>query len=127
MAVSFIKTNYVSNFSDNQLCAIHDFQCENQYDARIMKSGNVAIKNIRTFSDNPHELIIGYNPEIGYFLRSRKYFKTPYPWQNPNGSYDFPYHYNRESYKYGFETFEEMMEYLKDRVNRNMIKFLIRK
>lgn len=126
MAVSFIKTNYVSNFSDNQLCAIHDFQCENCYNARIMKSGNAEIWNLHS-DDKAHTLIIGYNPEIGYFLRSKKKVLTPYPWQKVGDAYTFPYHYNRETHKYSFETFEEMMEYLKDRVNRNMIKFLIRK
>ena len=79
----------------------------NKFRIRVAKSGSIKIelepakcyKN--GWMSKPVEYTIGYGDKIGYWLRR----------QGESGS-TFPLHYNRNTGKYRFETFEEAANHL---------------
>lgn len=82
----------------------------NCYKIRIAKSGNIKIelepayfryKGLYGYKVSAVEYTIGYTKGIGYWLRR----------QGNSGS-TFPLHYNRDTHKYGFNTFKEAEKYL---------------
>lgn len=87
----------------------------NIFKIRIAKrSGNIKIElnpakrqlnytahGVSCYYTKPVEYTIGYTPGIGYWLRR----------QGESGS-TFPLHYDRNTGKYGFETFEEAVAHL---------------
>lgn len=91
----------------------------NKFRIRIAKSGNIKIELVpardfvshlygsndiygsAVWTSKPIEYTIGYTSGIGYWLRR----------QGESG-FTFPLHYDRNTGKYGFETFEDAANHL---------------
>ena len=91
----------------SELCAVLTNDVFNIFKIRIAKhSGNIKIE-IKPGDRHlggwrrPVEYTIGYTPGIGYWLRR----------QGESGS-TFPLHYDRNTGKYGFDTFEDAANHL---------------
>lgn len=104
------------NFTKLQVSKIITFVSEHNYFVKTNRAGNFEIAK----SKNPNRaVIIGYSDYTGgYYLRARHYNAGCYH----SDTFDFPYHYNRKTRKYTFNTFSEMMEYLEKLTKRS--KFL---
>lgn len=78
----------------------------NQHKIRVAKSGNIKIE-IKPGDRHlggwrrPVEYTIGYTSGIGYWLR-----------RQGECGHTFPLHYNRNTGKYGFDTFEDAANHL---------------
>ena len=77
------------------------------FKVRVSKSGSIKIElepskcHKNGWVSKPIEYTIGYTPGIGYWLR-----------RQGECGHTFPLHYDRNTGKYGFDTFEEAANHL---------------